>query len=75
MSQWGLRRIKIVILSQFFRYRVCRLLKHVQNILEIQEVFGPVVHAATFDIASSEAKSKWYFVTKIVLTYCEKKVF
>ena len=51
------------------------MLKQVQNILEIQEVFGPVVHAATFDKASSEAKSKWYFVTKIFLTYCEKKLF
>ena len=24
---------------------------------------------------SSEKKRKWYFVTKIVLTYCEKKLF
>ena len=46
------------------------MVSRVENVL--LKPAGPKVH---FCYMTTEKRKKWYFVTKIVLTYCEKKLF
>ena len=41
----------------------------------VAAVNGPAIGIAATMLGNSLAIKKWYFVTKIVLTYCEKKLF